>query len=62
MLSFLFYLRGGGGVKDGLDAEDTCLGSLESNVSIYWSQLISLCRLRIDKSVVDIKWKLMLRS
>ena len=34
MLSFLFCLRGGGGVEEGLEATDTFLGSLESKVSL----------------------------
>ena len=33
MLSFLFCLRGGGGVEEGIEATDTFLGSLESKVS-----------------------------
>ena len=34
MLSFLFCLRGGGGVEEGLEAIDTFPGSLESKVSL----------------------------
>ena len=34
MLSFLFGLRGGGGVEEGLETTDTFLGSLESKVSL----------------------------
>ena len=34
MLSFLFCRGGGCGVEDGLEAKDTCLGLLESNVSL----------------------------
>ena len=34
MLSFLFCCGWGGGVEDGLEMEDTCLGSLESIVSL----------------------------
>ena len=33
-LTFIFCLRGGGGVEDGLEAIDTCLGSLESKNSL----------------------------
>ena len=34
VLNFLFCLRGGGGVEEGLEATDTFLGSLESKVSL----------------------------
>ena len=34
MLNFLFCLRGGGGVEEGLEATDTFLVSLESKVSL----------------------------
>ena len=34
MLGFLFCRGGGGGAEDGLEAKDTCLGSLESNVPL----------------------------
>ena len=34
LLSFLFCLRGGGGVEEGRKATDTFLGSLESKVSL----------------------------
>ena len=34
MLSFLFCLRGVGGVEEGLETADTFLGSLESKVSL----------------------------
>ena len=34
MLSFLFCLRGGSGVEEGLEAIHTFLGSLESKVSL----------------------------
>ena len=34
MLSFIFCFRGGGGVEEGLEATDTFLGSLKSNMSL----------------------------